>query len=139
EDSAAQYPTQVIEVFGGRIGFNHQPPLVSTGGLLRLHGTGTTAVHAAACLFNRRLDVIREVVAAPDDDQIAIASTDVQLSVATESGVTGTQIRSRAVRGRGAECLRGLLRPAPVPVGQTRSANPDLADSAIGQDGPPLR
>ena len=81
--------------------------------------------------LDRRLDVLRVVVAAADDDHVLDPPRDEQLAASHEPEVAGPQERAFAGVGQpGVERLLRLLRPAPVPAATDCAAHPDLADRA---------
>ncbi|CAG7215754.1 hypothetical protein PICSAR26_00733 [Mycobacterium avium subsp. paratuberculosis] len=133
QDATAQDAAQVVEVFDGRAGFQHQPPLAVCLGGVGLHGAGAPRRHPAMGFLDGLLDVVRKVVTPANDDQVAVSAADVEFALVAESRVPGTQVWTEAVCGPGAECCRRLFRLPPVPVRQTRTSDPYFADFAIGQ------
>ena len=94
------------------------------------------------------LDVLRIMVAAPDDDQILEPASDEQLAVVEEPEVTGAEVgagvglpglerlplRTGIWPGEhGAERRLRLVAAVPVPLGHARPAHPNLADHSRRQ------
>src|SRR4051812_25438985 len=81
-------------------------------------------------LFDCQLDVLRMIVAAGDDDQVAHSARDVKLSIEQETEIARAQERTfTSVRKAGVKPCLGLVRTIPVTERDTRPADPYLANS----------
>src|SRR5688572_15378825 len=90
----------------------------------------TTRTDRWMAVFDCQLDVLRMIVPAGDDDQIADSARDVKLSVEQETEIARAQEWTFAgVRKASAKLCFGLFRLVPVAERDTRPAHPDLADS----------
>ncbi len=74
------------------------------------------------------LQVLRIVIAAPQNDQILAPAGDVELALAQETEVARAQERAAAVRQPGAQLRLARLRASPVSRCHAGSGDPDLAD-----------
>ena len=88
-------------------------------------------------LPDRRLDVVRVVVASVHDEQIFNAADDEQFTIVNNPLVSGPQPGTfrRARRGRGKPCTErslGLLGIPPISDGHVVAMQPDFADDAGG-------
>src|SRR6185369_14193042 len=89
-------------------------------------GGGTARPQRRVRTLGGELDVLRVVVAAPQDDQILDAAGDEQLAPGEEAEVAGAQ-ETPPFQG-GAEGALRLLVPVPVAGGDARTGHPDLTD-----------
>mmetsp|Transcript_36522 Transcript_36522/g.104610 ORF Transcript_36522/g.104610 Transcript_36522/m.104610 type:complete len:337 (+) Transcript_36522:226-1236(+) len=109
--------------------------------LLALHGEGRAAAgsHDVTLGLDGLLDVLRDVLAPPDDDHVLGAAGDEELALVEEAGVAGPQEGPLLLgcvggaREGGPERLMGLLRHAEVALGRRGRRQPHLTHLALGK------
>ncbi len=91
----------------------------------------TTGTERRVQRLDRALQILRVVVSTADDDQILVTAGDEQLAVAKEAEISRAEVTPVWLAfDLRVERLPGLLAAPPVPLGDARSGDPDLADAS---------
>jgi len=80
--------------------------------------------------FDGELDVLRVVVTAAENDEVLQPAGDEQLALGGESEIAGPQEGAAAIAQSRGEHPLGLLRLAPVALGDARPLHPDFSHLA---------
>src|SRR5829696_270474 len=79
------------------------------------------------CLLGRQFDILRVIIASPDDNEILAAAGDIDLSVPEKAEIPRAEKWPLArIRKIGMKYLRGLRRTIPVSLRRTFSGQPNL-------------